>query len=647
MNRVSLAIKSNLPNEMDWALRSLVRMSFESPDSLALRAYPGLAPVLLEKISQLRFLESLSKGGAEDDMHESRGQKEVFDKMLEAALVLRNTSINVENAQYLASLPHCASVLIAALQLPDLPQFVEFKQYCLDIVESISIFSHPRSAEDPLFTILSSYLRSDDRAVLISSLRSLARLVINIEKNLLSTVDLKTITRISMLLLLDDEELLSACLDFLYQYTVHKDNVDRLSHGLGGLNDIVKTLRRLLLFQAQDIIENGNGYGRDFVEPDSPQFMPRKIPPPLAPPRLPAELIQELLELSEPERATQWLKVCFEEDPDGDVTQIALWKSYESLFEEYAKQGKKLLPAADFIKNVTNAFKRAAAMVITTSAGQKFIIKGIRPREKPASLLGQYYVDCQWTINDKKCQLQFPSVQHLYRHILVKHLRQAVIEGDEESNPISGISLKTSSVPTKDDIISTDDGDTDIPAESKSEPEEVDEDLDKDENGNYIMFCRWNDCNRFAESGETDRWKVTSHIRTHIPEVSENMPVPLYVRESADFQKQEFRKIQHISHSGVFVGHGNATAIGSRQKKVLILSKTTTTDERGEAAGIALTAVLILRNIARCKSGKRVLRGVGVSDVIGVAAINRALRNYAVDLLDLIESGSDSEDGVE
>lgn len=53
---------------------------------------------------------------------------------------------------------------------------------------------------------------------------------------------------------------------------------------------------------------------------------------------------------------------------------------------------KKLLPAVDFIKNVSNAFPNSSAMVLNLPSGQrKFIIKGIEPRFQSVDIsTGEY-----------------------------------------------------------------------------------------------------------------------------------------------------------------------------------------------------------------------------------------------------------------
>ncbi|KAG7661055.1 RSC9 [[Candida] subhashii] len=128
-------------------------------------------------------------------------------------------------------------------------------------------------------------------------------------------------------------------------------------------------------------------------------------------PELTEDLYKLIIRFPEPLRATTWLRCCYEpfvvSSPSesfsgdaaapGEVTQISLWKAYEKQFQEIWNsptgepnpQFKPLLPAVDFIKNVTRAFPSSEAMVVNLPAPEgsneapkkKFIIRGIQPRQ--------------------------------------------------------------------------------------------------------------------------------------------------------------------------------------------------------------------------------------------------------------------------
>ena len=71
-----------------------------------------------------------------------------------------------------------------------------------------------------------------------------------------------------------------------------------------------------------------------------------------------------------------------------------------------------------------------------------------------------------------------------------------------------------------------------------------------------------------------------------------------------------------------------------KQIKLVIRRNQTGIDDRGEAAGIPLTAVLVLRNVARrgMFNGKELLSGERPV-LFEIMAVNKPLANYIADLL--------------
>lgn len=170
------------------------------------------------------------------------------------------------------------------------------------------------------------------------------------------------------------------------------------------------------------------------------------------------------------------MRCCFEEDPGADITQIQLWQAYQARFSEFVAHGRPLLPAADFIKHVSIAFKNAGAKVVEIGPGQtRFIIRGIRPREAPMSPRGIVYLPCKWLYHHGQCSKQAPSARDLYTHIISAHLpRHDTPDGQPSTPP--------------------------------------------------VLHCCWNGCNRFGPTGSTDRKAVIAHIRTHMPDTNAKKP---------------------------------------------------------------------------------------------------------------------------
>ena len=96
---------------------------------------------------------------------------------------------------------------------------------------------------------------------------------------------------------------------------------------------------------------------------------------PTSAPELTEELYKIIVAFPEPIRASTWLHCCYEATmtEQAEVTQISIWKAYETQFQEIWKPNtegtlnhnyKPLLPAVEFIKNVTKAFPYAEAKVV-------------------------------------------------------------------------------------------------------------------------------------------------------------------------------------------------------------------------------------------------------------------------------------------
>jgi len=286
-----MGLRSGLQDEVAFALTNLVRISFEHGDNLKADDYPGMTEALVLELSGLTNFTRRSSKDITDTI-ETPEKRKKLDRILEAALILRNMSISAENAKHMASLKLCRSTIVEGISIPPHSALTDMKQYCLDIAEAMCPLL-PLSENGELFEGLVAGLESDDRGILIASLRGITRLVHRDETNRLKSVNLTSIRRVQDLLLLEDEELLLACLDFLYQYTAVDENVAVLMSqpmALGFLNQ----LKRLLLHQAEE------DYTKYSLRPRV------KVPPPTQIPHLPQEIVNELLGFPEPDRATKW-----------------------------------------------------------------------------------------------------------------------------------------------------------------------------------------------------------------------------------------------------------------------------------------------------------------------------------------------------
>ncbi|SCU93888.1 LAMI_0E15940g1_1 [Lachancea mirantina] len=397
LTRMRMALISGVPEEVQWALKKYLAYSNKAAYLIRFRENPDLPPLLTQ------FLTTLAPELSRLDLPvDDRKDLAILQRGLNAVLILRNMAQDPESSQILAADAATKSFTLTVLETftsinnstfslyqNNAAFFNELIHYVVDIMEAISSYLAPAKKDDPYFKNLVSILGdTNDRYMVISILRSLSRLLVRSKADDESAADNlhdEVLNQICSYLLVDcDSELIVASLDFLYQYvlpgneriTILLQNQDRYSL-------LTAVLPKLLTY--------------DVKMPDYAAFSNTKIrltrrvkpPAPTEPPGLDPQLFGQLLALNEPMRSTAWLRCCFEPQPESEVTQIGLWRGYESQFSQAVKDsGRKLLPAVEFIKNVSNAFKNAAAMVITDqgTGKKRFVIKGVQPRFRTVSI---------------------------------------------------------------------------------------------------------------------------------------------------------------------------------------------------------------------------------------------------------------------
>jgi chromatin structure-remodeling complex subunit RSC9 len=566
--RCLLALKSGIPAEQDYALHHLVKISMERGDKYRFEAFPGLAEALVEKVLEVSslfyhvnwgisylndgriksphtldgvegtpdILQKIMKLVKRENVDDNLNPALFSDTLLqinEAALTLRNMVMLEENAQYVSELHPLREFLSIALNLPNLESVVELKHYALDIAEQLTKYLH-LDPDDPLYLSLLAQLRSSDRGAILTSLHAISRISLNLDvNNRLNGVPADFVKSIIDWTLLDDEELVSACLDFLYQYSATADNIDVMI-AKTYLGPLVNQLIRLLL------------HGSRSSERDYTSKRESRRPAPTEIPVLPQDLLNLLLKLEEPERSSQWLRCLFEEDKDESITQIALWQAYQARFASAVQDtGRPLLPAADFIKNVSTTFAEKATAQVQSGPVQRFIIKGIRIRGAPVDLNGREYAKCLWSAMDgfaagtHECGEFFIGPEQMYDHILMSHIS----------------------------ALKNDDGKF------------------KNEKKNFV--CSWRGCRKYTLQTPLRLAEFAAHIKIHV-----NAQAFTHTTLSA-------REISSHVHSDGPQSKKFKPSWNEPQVKIVFKFFETPVDERGDAAGIPLTAVLVLRNLAR------------------------------------------------
>lgn len=361
-----------------------------------------------------------------DDTLEDEKFSHHLRNIKEATLILRNMCLLPANAIYIATFAKglLRDFLCVMMNIPNQPRFNELKNDALDIAEEVTKFL-PTASYDPVCISLYRCISSTDRAHIIRALWAITHFsseVPEAKNEAILNVAHHYVSLLATYLLNEpDGEMLNGTMDFFYQYTLDPSNVEYL---IGVVNIPVMFIPRMINLLSHETVEDVHEI----------ELQPQKLAPASTTiPKAPPELSSQLMALAEPERSSQWLRCCFAEDPDCEITQIALWQAYQIRFGGTSGA----LAAADFIKNVSATFTTAQAQVVpsTGANGQattKFIIKGIRPLETPLTFDGWPYLFCRWSEKPGQfCDRAFAEARDLRKHVFVEHLD---LEASEQPN---------------------------------------------------------------------------------------------------------------------------------------------------------------------------------------------------------------------
>lgn len=510
-------------------------------------------PDILQRIQSLKRIDSSDELEPEELAHK-------FTKINEAGLALRNLTTLEENAQYLSTLPQLRDFLSIVLNLPSSDRVTELKLNVLDIAEEVTKY-WSMDVSDPLYrSLLDQVEVSNDRGVIIRALRAICKISFECEEpNQIRGVPISIIRRLFEWLLLEDEELVKVCLDFLYQFVAISDNVGLLIANADQLS------LPSLMAQFGHLLQHGIVEVTDkvLVYPAIPPAPAREIP------TAPRELLNQFLQCDEPERSNRWLKSVVEENPESDITQIALWQAYQAAFNRFTTPQKGLLVASDFIKNVSTVFAGANAQVVT-GPSSKFIIKGIQPRHAPIDAHGRPCLQCKWKTSSTMdaCGQFFLTAADLYHHFLGAHL--GLVRG-EDNRWIRK--------------------DTAFEASRSSD-------------------CYWAGCHYFSRLGPNNPpslSRLSQHFRQHLPyRPATKTPGPHAHREGEEDQDEEEEEEDSYARVASFPPEVLAMPATSENFPLgrpaiykEVKHEVAPVDELGEPTGIALCALLVLRNIAR------------------------------------------------
>ncbi|EEA28253.1 Chromatin structure-remodeling complex protein rsc9 [Talaromyces marneffei ATCC 18224] len=502
---------------------------------------------ILTRIKKLRI--TLSDDSLEDEYFSSR-----LRRIKEATLVLRNMCLLPENAYHIATQAKglLRDFLCVMMNVPKQPRFNELRNDALDIAEEVTKYM-PTASYDPVCVSLYRCIGSKDRAHITRALWAITHFSSELveTKNLaMVNVPHHHVANLATYLLMEaDPDMLNGVMDYFYQYTLDRVNAQYLPRVVNMTVNLIPRLVNLLSYEAVEVVEE--------VE-----VLPEKIAPaPTAIPKVPPELSRQLMALAEPERSSQWLRCCFVEDSDCEITQIALWQAYQIRFGSTPNA----LAAAEFIKNVSATFTNAQAQVVPAAGpnGQtstRFIIKGIRPLETALAFDGWPYLYCEWAVGDQPghlCDRAFTDPQELRKHVFVEHTGLEPLEHPNQYNWEKAMQSPKA--------------------------------------------CRWDGCTRY-KTPSTEAAKVINHVSSHLSQQRKPDAQPPILERKILQQRQVRRRtfrntpvnadgepvgvaykaalilrnlLEHLPDT-VFVKDGNHAEISTVDKKELFLARRST-----------------------------------------------------------------------
>ncbi|ORZ15258.1 hypothetical protein BCR42DRAFT_416739 [Absidia repens] len=233
--RILLALRSTLPNEVDWVFNTLIRFSFSS-ENFCLDYMPTLVDHLIDFVEPFfnRYVRpDIHRDDGETDINNindmdsmahrlfsSRPDQENYERALQVFHILRNFSFLDNNIRLLAHHGTLRQHLMTGIALSPSSQYAELTRHCLDILENIAPQVTLLTPDDPYLVTMTSLLMSNDRALILGAIRSLTRVAVTeVNERVLRIPWMDVIQRLFQFLLVDDEELMAATLEYFYQYT--------------------------------------------------------------------------------------------------------------------------------------------------------------------------------------------------------------------------------------------------------------------------------------------------------------------------------------------------------------------------------------------------------------------------------------------
>ncbi|TPX61326.1 hypothetical protein PhCBS80983_g01135 [Powellomyces hirtus] len=263
-NRLMLAMASKLPNEVDWAFAKLIKLSYSK------NFYLGILPGVLEEILdhaaplfdnlELRRQNGIIETRIKSDSHlapisnvsvfHSPEAENLMERVLQGLHVIRNLSFWPDNALYFVKNYTLLTYMAKGIALAGFSRYIEIKHYCLDLLENLSPYYILQGKDDFFLAVLRQMIMEDDQALIIASTETLTRFCAS-EVNsriLLEADNAPLVRRLLQLLLVPDERLVTAVLDWFYEFSSLGNSASLLIVEAAGYN-VLKLLIKFLAWQ--------------------------------------------------------------------------------------------------------------------------------------------------------------------------------------------------------------------------------------------------------------------------------------------------------------------------------------------------------------------------------------------------------------
>lgn len=362
--RTLCALKCGLPNEEDWAFNTLIRISF-SFENFNLEFMPSLLDILLSFAKPYfdTHIKRIHQDGQilGDPFFSSEKQQEQLERVLQVFHIIRNFSFHEGNIRRLVHHPLLYTMLMVGVRLPFDSPYAELGRHCLDILENIAPQISVKTRQDPYLETMFKLLFTNDRALILGAIRALTRVAVT-ETNepVMSTGNEAILERMSQFLLVDDEELAAATLEYLYQCSSLRGNfsdklVEHYPGNIVGLLTGYLSYKSALVTKPSSLNETIHGIPASLLANSSKA----KSQAPLIPD------LTDYVHLDEPYRCLGWLKEkLLTAGLEDKIALKEVYSKYTSLFGD-----EKPLQPKEFFTVLKIAFPQPASVEAMLASG--------------------------------------------------------------------------------------------------------------------------------------------------------------------------------------------------------------------------------------------------------------------------------------